>query len=307
MADKRRRLAGRINLAGKGVHSGSDIHIVLRPHQNSDSSHLQDKGIVFIRTDLADRPPEETHLSARYDRVVDTRFSTTIGNDYGVTISTIEHLMAAFAGCGVDDAVVEIDGAEVPIMDGSSHIFVEEIRKAGIATNGKARNYIRVLMPVAVEEGDAWAQLVPADEFEMDVAIDFDNPVIGKQQFRTAGQNGSWPISFNKELAAARTFGFAEDLDRMRDMGLARGVSLDNTIGIAKDSQGKDSIMNQQGLRFADEFVRHKALDAVGDLALAGAPLIGRFASYKSGHSLNNLLLRKFFHQADNFRFEHSR
>ncbi len=298
MAEKRRGLADSIELTGKGIHSGADIRMKLRPHE--DSGH----GIMFIRTDLADRPPGETRLYPRYDKVVNTQLSTTIGNDHGVTLSTVEHLMAAFSGCGLDDVVVEIDGDEVPIMDGSSHIFVEAIHEVGIMTNGKKRSYIRVLAPVSVEEGDAWARLLPADDFEMEVSIDFAGQVIGQQNFCISGQNGCCPIDFDKELALARTFGFVEDLDRLRGMGLARGASLDNTIAIVRDDNGKESIMKEQSLRFADEFVRHKALDAVGDLALAGAPLIARFESYKGGHRLNNRLLHKLFDQADNFRLE---
>ena len=301
MAEKRRGLAHTIDLTGQGVHSGVEVSMRLRPHEGSGH------GIMFIRTDLADRPSEETRLHARYDNVVDTQLSTTIGNDHGVTLSTVEHLMAAFAGCGLDDVVVEINGAEVPIMDGSSHIFVEAIRDAGIMTNGRKRNYIRVLAPVLVEEGDAWARLSPADEFEMEVSIDFPDRVIGQQSFRTAGQNGCWPINFDKDIAAARTFGFVDDLDRLRAMGFALGANLDNTIAIAKDEDGVDSIMNDQGLRFDNEFVRHKALDAIGDLALAGAPLIGRFESYRGGHGLNNRLLRRLFARADNFCLEEAK
>ena len=301
MAEKRRGLARAIDLTGQGVHSGAEISMRLRPHEGSGH------GIMFIRTDLADRPSEETRLQARYDNVVNTQLSTTIGNDHGVTISTIEHLMAAFAGCGLDDVVVELKGAEVPIMDGSSHIFVEAIRDAGIMTNGKKRDYIRVLSAVLVEDGDAWARLSPADEFEMEVSIDFPDQVIGQQSFRTAGQNGCWPINFDKDIASARTFGFVDDLARLRAQGFALGANLDNTLAIARDEDGVERIMNDQGLRYDNEFVRHKALDAIGDLALAGAPLIGRFESHKGGHGLNNRLLRALFGQADNFCLEEAK
>ena len=248
-------------------------------------------GITFIRTDLTDQPEAARSVSARYDHVVDTRLSTTIANPHGVRLSTIEHLMAAFFGCGVDDARVEIDGAEVPIMDGSSRPFVDAIKRAGIVSNGMDRHSIRVLKSVEVKSNGGWARLSPAARFELDVIIDFPNAVIGRQRFTAT------PSDFTAHFADARTFGFVDDLDQLRQMGLAQGASLENTIAIKKhahdDRHGE--ILNEGELRYRDEFVRHKALDALGDLALAAAPLIGRFESYKGGHHLNHQLLCALF------------
>ena len=263
-------------------------------------------GITFIRTDLADQPEAARCLSARYDHVVDTRLSTTIGNRQGVTISTIEHLMAALAGCGVDDVAVEIDGAEVPIMDGSSQPFVDAIRQAGIVSNGKDRHYLRVLKLVEVRSDDGWARLSPADGFEIDVVIDFPNRAIGRQRWRAQDFSRD-DHDFDTELAGARTFGFVDDFDSLRQIGLAQGASLENTIAIKKhaDDQLQGTILNRHMLRYQDEFVRHKALDALGDLALAGAPLIGRFESYKGGHRLNNELLCALFADKSCYMIEH--
>ena len=287
---KRRSLRSEIELKGLAVHSGKQVRLRLCPQQSG-------KGIIFLRTDLKDEMGAPQSFTARYDKVIDTRLCTTIGNEQGGHISTIEHLMAAFAGCGIDDVLVEIDNAEVPVMDGSSQIFVEAIAQAGIVELDSIRDYIHIAKKVEVKQKDGWASLSPSSQFEMSVTIDFPNEVIGRQNFSTQGESEAWMGDFQDKMASARTFGFIEDLDHLRKMGLAQGSSLDNTIAIEKDkSDGrKGRILNERGLRFDNEFARHKALDALGDLALAGAPLIGRFESYKGGHGLNNQLLRALF------------
>lgn len=271
-----------IELTGIAVHSGHEVKLRLVPQPSGT-------GIFFVRTDLQ----TQVKVDAVYSNVVDTRLRTTIGNKTGAKFSTIEHLMAALAGCGIDDVKVEVDGAEIPVMDGSSKVFVEAIEKAGIVQNGMLREYIYILKPVEVKEGDAWARLVPSEQFEMNVEIDFDDRVIGKQSFCTSDEGNKGDISFAKNFASARTFGFVGDLEKLNQIGFAQGSSLDNTIAIQNDE-----ILNEKGLQFDNEFARHKALDALGDLALAGTPIIGRFESYKSGHGLNNKLLHALF--ADN-------
>jgi UDP-3-O-[3-hydroxymyristoyl] N-acetylglucosamine deacetylase len=210
-----------------------------------------------------------------------------VGDPSRGSVSTVEHLMAALRGLGVDNVIVEIDGPEMPIMDGSSQVFVEAIDQVGLEILARRRRSIRVLKPVRVELGRAWAELRPYERgFRLDVEIDFDTALIGRQ--RKAMELS--PESFRRELARARTFGFVKDVETLWKHGLALGSSLDNSVAL-----GEDRILNPEGLRFTDEFVRHKALDAVGDLALAGAPLIGKFRSYCGGHKLNFMMLEALF------------
>ena len=249
-----------------------------------------DTGVVFRRVDL-DGP--QAIVPARWDHVVDTRLCTTIANPAGTRIATIEHLMAALAGSGVDNAIIEIDGPEVPVMDGSSAPFVFLVGCAGLIDQAAARRWLKVLREVRVEDGLRSAALLPADRFEVDCEIDFDSRAVARR-------HGSFEMgegTFAHEIARARTFGFERDVERLRGMGLARGGSLDNAVVIGAD----DRVLNPEGLRYDDEFVRHKVLDAVGDLALAGGPLLGRFHGVRSGHEMNNRVLRALFADPDAF------
>jgi UDP-3-O-[3-hydroxymyristoyl] N-acetylglucosamine deacetylase len=213
-----------------------------------------------------------------------------LGDGNGASVATVEHLLAALRGLGVDNAVIEIDSPEVPIMDGSAGQFVEAIDEVGLAELEAPRRYLKILKRVSVEEAGAYGELVPYNGFHLDVEIDFDTPLIGTQRIELELNPGS----FRRDLARARTFGFMKDVERLWAAGLALGASLDNTVAI-----GDDRVINREGLRFPDEFVRHKALDAVGDLALAGAPILGAFRSHRGGHRLNALVLKALFADAE--------
>ncbi|HEY8190125.1 MAG TPA: UDP-3-O-acyl-N-acetylglucosamine deacetylase [Micavibrio sp.] len=269
-----------VKCRGIGLHSGEGVTLALRPAP-------ADHGIVFIRTDIKDR---DNRIPALYDNVIDTRLCTVIGNEAGVSVGTIEHLMSALCGCGVDNAVIELDGPETPIMDGSSLLFVDMIDEAGLRTQMQPRRAIRVLKEIVIEEGGKIARLSPADGFIFGGEIDFIHPSIGRQSFQTELVNGN----FRHDIASARTFGFAKEVEFMRQNGLARGGSLDNAI-VLNDT----AIMNEGGLRFDDEFIRHKLLDAIGDLYLAGGPILGAYDGSKAGHALNNAVLRKLMATPD--------
>ena len=281
-AGRRRTLKAPIGCVGTGLHSGRRVALTLRPAAAGT-------GIVFRRTDLG------IDIPALYDRVVDTRLCTAIGEG-DARVSTIEHVMAALAGTGIDDAVVEVDGPEVPIMDGSAAPFVFLIDCAGIATTAAPRAAIEVLRPIRVEEANgAFAELLPAREpaFDAELEIDFPNTAIGRQSVTVRLS----PHAFRDGLADARTFTLAEDVARLRAAGLARGGSLANAVVV-----DGPLVLNPGGLRRPDEFVRHKVLDVVGDLALAGAPIRARFRGARSGHALNNRLLRALFADAAAWR-----
>ncbi len=277
-------LAGPAILAGVGVHTGAHVRVFIRPA-------AADTGIVFVRTDIkgCDNRVPATGLA-----VTKTQLGTVISNAGGVTVSTIEHLMAAFCALGVDNAVVELDGPEVPIMDGSSEPFVQIIDRVGLKTQSATRRYIEILRPVEVTDGDKVARLVPADQFEVRFEIAFDNPTIGRQVVDLAVDE----MAFREELADCRTFGFLEEVEALRAMGLARGGSLDNAVVI-----DGDRILNEEGLRRPDEFVRHKALDAIGDLYVLGGPILGRFEGVYAGHCMNNRLVRALLEQPDAWRW----
>ncbi|MBZ0218778.1 MAG: UDP-3-O-acyl-N-acetylglucosamine deacetylase [Fimbriimonadaceae bacterium] len=211
------------------------------------------------------------------------------------SIATVEHLMAALQGLGVDNAVIEVDGDEIPVMDGSSARFVDAIDEAGVRTLNAPRRYIRVLRPIRVDKGSQYGELLPHDGFELDITIDFANRLIGRQQLVLEVT----PDCFRRELSRARTFGFMNDVEKFWAAGLALGASLDNAI-VIKD----EKILNQEGLRFVDEFVRHKALDALGDMALAGAPILGKYRSLRGGHKLNNEVLTALLDQPDAWCYE---
>jgi UDP-3-O-[3-hydroxymyristoyl] N-acetylglucosamine deacetylase len=262
------------SVAGIGVHSGLPATLTLHP---ADA----DTGIVFLRTGLDDRPDCEIRADVR--AVTATEFATVLGDPSGPLCSTAEHVLAALAGLGVDNAVVEIDGPEVPIMDGSAEPFVAAIDQAGIVTLPAPRRFIEVLKPVRVVRDTSLGELRPhARGFRLEVEIDFDNPLIGHQALALDLD----PASFRREIARARTFGFMRDVAKLWGAGYALGATFDNTL-VVTDNR----ILNQDGLRFADEFVRHKALDAVGDLALAGAPLLGAYRSVRGGHKLNHAVV----------------
>ena len=264
--------------AGIGLHSGKRIALSLSPA-------APDTGVVIRRRDLA----RAHDIAVRWSNVVDTRMATTLGNADGVRVGTVEHLMAALAGCEIDNAVIEVDGPEVPVMDGSAAPFVQLIEGAGTVEQHRRRRAIQVLKPVEVGDDRRSVAIEPASLFEVSFEIEFDSPAIARQRFGACIVNGT----FRDEIAGARTFGFAEDVGALRAAGLALGGSLDNAIVIL---DGK--VLNKGGLRFADEFVRHKVLDCVGDLYLAGAPLIGRVHGVCSGHTLHHRLLAALFADA---------
>ena len=259
--------------AGQGLHTGQHVRVAVKPAS-------PDTGVVFVRSDLVER---DNRIPARGEAVVQTRLGTVVANAAGASVSTVEHLMAALAALGVDNAVVELDGPEVPVMDGSSAPFVKLIDRVGLRSQGAPRRYIEILEPIEVVDGDRRVALVPADRFEMSFEIDFDSDAIGRQSVDLVMDEAG----FRRELADARTFGFAQEVEALRRAGLARGGSMDNVVVIEGDR-----VLNPEGLRRPDEFVRHKALDALGDLYLLGAPLIGRFEGLKSGHDMNNALVR---------------
>jgi UDP-3-O-[3-hydroxymyristoyl] N-acetylglucosamine deacetylase len=265
-----------IHCTGVGLHSGARVSMTLRPAPVG-------AGVSFVRTDVAGR---DRVVPARWDAVADTRLCTVVANADGVTVGTVEHLMAALAGCGVDNCTVELDGPEVPIMDGSSAPFVFLIECAGVAEQDAPVMALRVLKAVTVVDGGKSAALVPSDEPSYSMEIEFASAAVSRQRFRVA----LGPGVFKRELARARTFGFLHEVEAMRKAGLALGGSLDNAIVVSGDR-----VLNDGGLRFADEFVRHKVLDGIGDLHLAGGPILGAFHGVKSGHALNNRLLHALF------------
>ena len=265
-------LAGPAICAGVGLHSGERVRVSIRPAPAGS-------GIVFIRTDL-DR---DNRVPVTAEAVTPTRLCTVIANDAGVTVATIEHLMAALAALEVDNAVIELDGPEVPIMDGSALPFVQLLDRAGRRRQEAERRFIEILEPIEVVDGDKTARLLPADNFEMAFEIAFPTKAIGRQRVDLVVTEDS----FRDELADCRTFGFLADVQALREAGLARGGSLENAVVI-----DGDRILNPEGLRRPDEFVRHKALDAVGDLYVLGAPVLGRFEGVYAGHAINNQLCR---------------
>ena len=271
---RQRTLKNIIRATGVGLHTGEKVYLTLRPAP-------VDTGIIFQRVDL---DPVVT-VPAHPENVSDTRLSTTLEKD-GVKISTVEHLMSAFAGLGIDNAYVELSAPEVPIMDGSAGPFVFLLQSAGILEQDKLKQFIRIKETLSVEEDDKWVKFEPFNGFKVSFAIDFDHPILqNSNQLATVDFSTT---SFVKEVSRARTFGFMDDLEALRNAGLAQGGSFDNAI--VMDSF---HILNDDGLRYEDEFVKHKVLDAIGDLYLLGSPLIGAFSAHKSGHELNNKLLRK--------------
>ena len=277
---KQRTLKNVIRATGVGLHTGEKVYLTLRPA-------LPDTGIVFRRVDL-DTPVD---IPAKAENVGDTRLSTTLVKG-GVRISTVEHLLSAFAGLGIDNAYVDVSAPEVPIMDGSAGPFVFLIQSAGVEEQNIAKRFIRIKRPVEVKEGDKLARFEPFNGFKVSFGIDFDHPAMGHESRRSVIDFSS--TSFVKEVSRARTFGFLRDIEMLRDSGLALGGSMDNAI-VVDDFR----VLNEDGLRYDDEFVKHKILDAIGDLYLLGHSLIGAFSGYKSGHELNNRLLKALIAQPD--------
>lgn len=261
---------------GIGLHSGAAIHMVLHPAE-------ADRGVIFRRTDLVLQGRDISDIPATYDHVVDTTLSTVIGNAAGTKVGTIEHLMSAFSVLGIDNVLVEIDGPEVPVLDGSSEIFIDKIEAGGLEKLDAPRKAIRILKPVIVEDGVKRAVLRPGEGFRVSFEIDFDNPLIGRQAI-DADLHDAF---FTEDIMRARTFCLRRDIEAMWAAGLAKGGSLDNAVVV-----DDDRILNEEGLRYEDEFVRHKVLDAVGDLSLSGLPLIGRYEGVRAGHAMNNRVLR---------------
>ncbi len=288
-AGKQTTIRERIELKGAGVHSNAPARLVLHPADVNS-------GIVFLRTGLADG--RERLIEAKWSKVSLTELCTVIGDQSDASVSTVEHLLAAFSGLGVDNVVVEVDGPEVPIMDGSAAEFVEAIDHVGLVQQSAARRYIKVLKPVRVEHGRAFSELRPhASGFRLEVEIDFASDLIGRQ----ARIVDLEPGVFRKDISRARTFGFISDVERLWKAGFALGASLENTVAL-----DGERILNPEGLRFADEFVRHKTLDAIGDLALAGAPILGCYRSFCGGHKMNVAVLAALFADKSNYKIVES-
>ncbi len=272
-----------VTLKGVGLHSGKPITLSLIPAS-------ENAGIVFVRTDVNGK---NNVIPALWNAVKDTQLCTVIGNEDGVSVGTIEHLMSALRGLNIDNARIELDGAEVPIMDGSAQAFIDAIQTAGIKQQNSPRRVIRILKDVTVEKDGKTVTLSPSDTATFGGEIDFDHPEIGRQSHEVQLLNGN----FVHDIANCRTFGFLHEVEWMRSQGLALGGSLDNAIVL-----DKEKVMNPGGLRRADEFIRHKLLDAIGDLYLAGAPIQGAYSSSRAGHEMNNLILQALF--ADESAFE---
>jgi UDP-3-O-[3-hydroxymyristoyl] N-acetylglucosamine deacetylase len=269
-----------VSCIGVGLHSGRQIGMTIRP---APANH----GIVFVRRDVHDRPAK---IAARWHNVSRTDLSTTLSNEHGVSVATVEHLMAALRGCSIDNAIVELDGHELPIMDGSAEPFVRVIRNVGPTELDAPRFVMWLHRVVEVRDGDKLAVLLPGPQSRITVSIDFGERVVGAQSYTfESGRD-----LFDEELAGARTFGFSNQVEALRARGLALGGSQRNAIVI--DESG---VTNPGGLRFSDEFARHKVLDCLGDLSLAGVPIMGHFYGYKPGHGLNNALLCALFTQRD--------
>ncbi len=269
---RQRTLKNSIHATGVGLHNGEKVYLTLRPAPVNT-------GVIFRRVDL----DNALDIEARAENVGDTSLSTTLVKD-GVRISTVEHLLSAIAGLGIDNLYVDLSAAEVPIMDGSAGPFVFLIQSAGIQEQNAPKKFIKIKKPVIVEDGDKWAKFVPFEGFKVGFSIDFDHPVIADYQSSELDFSST---SFVKEVSRARTFGFMRELEMLRENNLALGASLDNAIGL-----DDYRVVNEDGLRYPDEFVKHKILDAIGDLYLLGHSLIGEFSGYKSGHALNNRLIR---------------
>ncbi|HWJ18672.1 MAG TPA: UDP-3-O-acyl-N-acetylglucosamine deacetylase, partial [Geobacterales bacterium] len=268
-----------IVLKGTGVHSGAEVSLILHPAEANTGYNFYVQGGGQIG-----------HVPGDFRAVSNLTLCTVLSGMHGVSVATVEHLLAACRGLGVDNVDIEVDGNEIPIMDGSAEPFVDAIEEAGLHELDEPRRYIKVLRPVQVKDGDAIGEIFPYNGFRLDIEIDFNSPFIGKQRLDV----DVTPWSFKKKLCRARTFGFMKDVKQLWAAGRALGASLENTVAI-----GDDRIINIEGLRYSDEFVRHKAMDAVGDLALAGAPILGLYRSSRGGHRLNSAVLHALYDNKD--------
>ncbi len=282
---KQRTLKNAVRATGVGLHSGRKVTLNLRPA-------APNTGIVFRRVDL----PQPLDIRAEPHAVGDTRLSSCLEQG-GARVATIEHLMSAFAGLGIDNVYVDLDGPEVPIMDGSASPFVFLLQSAGIEEQGAPKKFVRVLRTVEAKQGDKWVRLDPFDGFKVTFSIDFNHPVFARTNRTVTIDFGV--TSFVKEIARARTFGFMQDVEDMRAAGLALGGSLDNAVVM-----DEFRVLNNDGLRYEDEFVKHKVLDAIGDLYQLGHPILGAFTAHKSGHALNNMLLRELLAEPKSWTYE---
>ena len=275
---RQRTLARPVSCSGVGVHSGKTANLTLHP---APENH----GIRFTRTDTPDR----MSVSALFNMVVDTSLATVIGHG-GIIVSTIEHLMASFTGLGVDNALVEVDAYEMPIMDGSAAQFTELILEAGIVEQDAPKHFFVVTEPISLEQGGKSVVAYPADTFKLTCTIEYDHPLIKTQTCSIEVTDHA----FREEICRARTYGFLHEFEYLKRLGLARGGSLDNAVVI-----DKDEVMNEGGLRYADEFVRHKLLDCIGDFSLLGMPILGHIVTHKSGHAFNHAFLQEVFNRKD--------
>lgn len=271
-----------VSCYGIGVHSGRDTQLTLKPARAGT-------GVIFVRTDVK---TSDNFIKASFERVFDTSFSTCIKNEAGISVSTVEHLLAALWGCGIDDVIIELDGPEVPIMDGSSRPFVLMAEIAGRKRLNSPRKYVKILKEIYAETENSRIVAEPSEGMYIKTEIDFADESIGRQVV-----DFSYGDSFKEDLSEARTFGFLKDLEYLRSKGLAKGAGLDNSIGIDK---GK--ILNPEGLRDEKEFVKHKTLDLIGDLSIGGSTLLGSVSAYKPGHTVNNIFLRKLFSDPNNYK-----
>jgi UDP-3-O-[3-hydroxymyristoyl] N-acetylglucosamine deacetylase len=281
-----RTIKASVTVTGVGLHSGCRVKLTLRP-----ANH--DQGIIFVRSDLPDTPKLRCHPFL----INDTRLSSTLVDDNGVRVATVEHLMSAFACMGIDNIIVELSAPEIPIMDGSSNSFLYLLNQAEVIEQAERKKYIKILQAVKVVESDVWVSLEPYEGYKVKISLNYDHPLFKKEM-------SSFEVDFAKhsyisEISRARTFAFMYEIENIRRNGLGLGGNLNNAIVINDD----DTVLNEGGLRFKDEFVRHKILDAIGDLHVAGHPIIGSFEGYKSGHAINNKLLRKLFNNPDCWEF----
>ena len=277
---KQRTIAAPVNCSGVGIHSGKKVNVTIKP---APCNH----GIKFIRTDLLDCPG----ISAHFNMVVDTSLATVIGYE-GFIVSTIEHLMASFAGLSIDNALVEIDAYEMPIMDGSADPFTSLIKSAGIQHQDAPRYFFVVKEPIEIEKDEKMVGIYPCSSYKITCTIEYDHPLIKTQSYSVDVSDDV----FEREISRARTFGFVHEYEYLKQHGLARGVSLENVVAI-----GSEDVVNEGGLRYEDEFVRHKILDCIGDFSLLGMPILGHVIAKKSGHAFNHALLKKFFAQKESW------
>lgn len=274
MVPLQRTLQKPVSCSGLGVHSGEEVMLTVKP---APVNH----GIKFVRVDLPDTPS----VSAHFNKVVDTSLATVIGED-GFIISTIEHLMASFAGLSIDNAIVELNGHEIPIMDGSAAPFTSMMKEAGIEEQEGPRCFFQVNEPIGIEENGKSVTVYPYPGFKISYTIDFDHPIVGKQTYSMEVEENS----FEHEVSGARTFGFLHEIEYLKRYGFAKGGSLDNAVVL-----DREDVVNEDGLRFEDEFVRHKILDSIGDFSLIGMPILGHVVIEKSGHAFNHAFIKEFF------------